>query len=346
MSAANSELTRPIELMSVAVVAFNEEDTLGQLLKQIQQQDFPHQKMEILLVDSASEDGTKTIMQEFASSNHDFKRVAVLDNPKRILPAGWNVLLDNYQGDAIVRIDAHANIPPDFVRNTVSVLAQGYGMCGGTRPCVVGGEANDWQRVLLAAEESLFGASIANYRRKPQPTFVDSVFHPAFRREVFDKVGRFDERLVRTEDNDISYRVRQAGYQIRFDPLIQSEQHIRPNLKQMIKQKYGNGYWIGRTLFIQPGCVGKHHLVPFAFVMSVLGSAAVAVVSGKKRPLGILLGAYGVADTAMSVLATRNCPKVWQRYLLPLIFCALHISYGWGTLRGIAEGALGASRKK
>lgn len=334
MSVTDSELTQAINLIAVGVVALNEEASLKNLLQQIEAQDFPHEKIEILLVDSNSDDNTKRIMEEFAETEHGFSRVVVLNNPKKILPAGWNVLLDNYSGDAIVRIDAHANIPTDFVSNNVAVLEQGYGMCGGTRPCVVGGEASEWQNALLTVEESMFGAAFADYRREPKACFVDSVFHPAFRREVIEKIGLFDERLVRTEDNDISYRVRKAGYQIRFDPRIKSQQHIRPNLRQMIKQKYSNGYWIGKTLFIQPRCIGFHHLVPGAFV-SALTLVSLFRLKGFKLPARVLLGSYLATDFVISFSGIKKLRQGFSRFLIPVLFPILHIAYGIGTWKGI-----------
>ena len=160
------------------------------------------------------------------------------------------------------------------------------------------------------------------------------------------KVGSFNEELTRTEDNDYSYRIRKAGYKIRFDSRIHSEQVIRPSLSAMIRQKYHNGYWIGRTLFVQPGCVEVYHLVPGAFVLAIAGGIALRL-RGVKLPLRLLAASYGTADLALSALSlpTLN-PPTSKAASLPLIFPALHIAYGIGTWKGIVVGAYRAFRGK
>mgnify|MGYP002961198692 FL=1 len=96
------------------------------------------------------------------------------------------------------------------------------------------------------------------------------MFHAAYRRKVFESIGGFDERLARTEDNEIHYRMRKAGFKLCFDPEIISYQHIRPDLGKMLKQKYANGYWIGLTTGVCAPCLSLYHFVPFAFVMAII----------------------------------------------------------------------------
>ena len=226
-------------IISVCVVAYNEQKVLPDLLECIKSQDYPHNQMEVVLIDSCSEDNTKKIMEKFREENKDFVNVQVLDNPRKIQAAGWNVAIKNYKGDAILRVDAHAAIPKEFVRKNAEVLESGEYVSGGVRPNMVD-ESTPWKETLLLAEQSMFGSSIAPYRRSEKNTYVKSVFHGAYKREVFDKVGLFNEQLGRTEDNEINYRIRAAGYKICCSPDIVSYQHTRNSLKAMLKQKYGN----------------------------------------------------------------------------------------------------------
>ena len=155
---------------------------------------------------------------------------------------------------------------------------------------------------------------------------------------MIDAVGPFNEKLTRTEDNDYSYRIRKAGYKIRFDSRIYSEQIIRPSLLAMIRQKYNNGYWIGRTLFIQPGCIEVYHLVPGAFVFAIAAGIALRL-RGIKLPLRLLAASYGPADLVLSAASLPKVnPPTSKAASLPLIFPALHIAYGIGTWKGILEG--------
>lgn len=331
--------SEPIELVSVAIVAYNEASCIKDVLGDLLLQDYPHEKIEILLIDSASSDGTRACMDAFASDAlaSGFERVVVLDNEKRILPAGCNVALRAFSGDVLVRLDAHSRIPSDFVRQNVAVLDEGEFVCGGPRP-VVASPDTPWSRTLLLAEESAFGSSIADYRSTSEKEYVSAVFHAAFRREVLECVGLYDERLVRTEDNDYFYRVRQNGYKIRFDRRVHSQQIARSTARGMLRQKYGNGYWIGRTLHIQPRCFRPYHFAPFVFVLGILLLLAVGALT-TWLPFAMCGGLYLTVCVVLSVFAVGKAPKrTIQMLALPLVFVSIHVSYGIGTLFGLAGG--------
>ena len=104
------------------------------------------------------------------------------------------------------------------------------------------------------------------------------MFHAAYRREVFEKVGLFNENLGRTEDNEMHYRIRKAGYRLCYDPQIHSWQYVRSSVPGMMKQKYGNGEWVARTLGVCPGCLSIYHFVPFAFVLAIIVTTILAAV--------------------------------------------------------------------
>lgn len=328
-----------VRTLSVAVIAWNEEKYLDRILDDIYCQDFPKENIEIVIVNSASTDATKVLMEKFAGKHQlEYMRIVVCDNPKKILPAGWNVFLGVATGDALVKVDAHARLPKDFLSKTVTVINTGEYVCGGQRPCMVEENAGDWEKTLLVVEDSLFGSSIANYRgAQTQAHYVSSLFHGGYRREVFDKVGKFNEELVRTEDNDIHYRIRQAGYRILLDPQIFSKQIVRPTLSGMVRQKYGNGYWIGRTLFVQPKAVALHHIVPSCFV-SGLAISTLLALGGKPTILKMVGGSYLLVDLIMSGIAVRELTKKKYAFVLPAIFPLLHVTYGVSTISGIAKG--------
>ena len=206
-------------IVSLCVVAYNEEKVLNKLLEDIKSQDYDHTKMEIVLIDSMSTDSTKEIMNDFQQQEKDFKKIQVLDNPGKKQAAGWNVAINNFSGDVMIRVDAHASIPREFVRKNVEILETGEMVSGGPRPNIID-ESTPWKETLLLAEQSMFGSSMASYRRSQKKQYVKSLFHGAYRREVLEKVGGFDEQLGRTEDNEFHYRIRKAGYKICYSPGI------------------------------------------------------------------------------------------------------------------------------
>lgn len=128
-------------------------------------------------------------------------------------------------------------------------------------------------------------------QRERKRRYVDSVFHAAYRREVFRTVGGFNECLGRTEDNELHYRIRKAGYKICCEPKIKSYQYIRSGLIKMMKQKYGNGLWVALTLGVSPGCISLFHLAPLALVLMLIVFSVMAGL-GCAAPLVLLCCAY------------------------------------------------------
>lgn len=320
--------------VSICMIALNESAVLNGLFRDISNQDYPHSKIEVVLVDAMSTDNTREMMEDFKNSDYGFMDVKIVENPRRSQASGWNEALKVATGDIIIRVDAHASIPRQFVSRNVSHIKEGEDITGGGRPNIVAG-VSPWKLTLLAAEESLFGSSIASYRRQPvKKEYIDSMFHAAYRREVFANVGGFNEDLGRTEDNEMHYRIRKAGYKLCCCPDIISYQMTRNNLRDMIRQKYGNGKWIGLTLGVCRECLSYFHFVPFLFVLALLGSSIFALF-GINIFLLLLLGLYGMFDlvnTATCFIVRKVQP---QFILLPLLFPLLHIVYGIGTIVGL-----------
>lgn len=320
--------------VSLCVIAYNEQNTLSGLFENICSQNYPHNKIEIVLVNSNSKDKTLTVMNNFAKNNNDFYDIKIIQNQGHNQASGWNTAIKNSIGDIIIRVDAHAEIPFDFISKNVELIKSGEDICGGGRPNIILNPTK-WKETLLLAESSMFGSSIASYRRKTnEKKYVNSLFHGAYRREVFEKCGGFNENLGRTEDNELHYRMRCNGYKLCFSPNIISYQHIRSTLRGMIKQKFGNGKWIGLTLTEAPKCLSIFHFIPFTFILSLLGSLAL-LIQNICLPLILVLGLYVFADIVMTVSAIIGQKFNVTYILLPVIFPILHISYGIGTLIGI-----------
>ena len=323
-------------IVSLCMIAYNEAEALDGVLRDFQLQDYPHELIEIVLVDSMSTDATGAKMERFKNTDYGFRNVAIVQCAKKNQAFSWNAALMTATGDVIIRVDAHARIPRNFASRNVYNLSQGEDVVGGGRPNITS-DVSSWKLTLLAAEDSLFGSSVASYRRPPtQKEYLDSLFHAAYRREVIQKVGGFNENLGRTEDNEFHYRIRKAGYKLCCCPDIISYQHSRNNLKDMIRQKYSNGRWIGLTLSECPGCLSYFHFAPFAFVMMIILCSIIAAL-GFPILLYTLLIVYGMFDivNAVGCFTMKNLQP--QFALLPIIFPILHVSYGVGTIVGLIQ---------
>ena len=320
--------------VSLCVIAYNEESLIRGLLDDISKQDYPHELIEVIFVNNGSTDTTPDLLSSFANINSDFLRVCIRTQERSNQACGWNTAISNAMGDVIIRIDAHGRIPHSYVSACVKELEKGEKIVGGGRPCIA--QFNTpWSNTLLAAEECLFGSSVMGYRRvHEKKEYLSSLFHAAYRREVFAKVGGFNINLGRTEDNEIHYRMRKAGYKFACCPTISSNQYIRNSFLGMVKQKYSNGLWIGLTLSVCPACLSLLHFAPFALVAATVISVIMAVL-GTPWFLLALAVIYIAFDLAISVGAILYNTFNRTKLLLPFMFPILHFSYGIGTLFGI-----------
>ena len=320
--------------ISFIIVALNAADSLALLLDDLRAQTLPPEQIELLLVDSMSTDGTLQVMRRF-SSEAPFD-VKILSNPKRWLASGINIALREATGDAVIRLDAHARIPADFLMQNVQALSSGEDIVGGS--VLSADPKTDWERVMRALDTSRFCGGAAPFRNSGQARYVDTLAYALYRREVYDRVGEYDERLRRTEDNDMHYRMRKAGYRFFFSPTICSYHAARSTLRGQLRQKWGNGYWIGRTMRIQPRCFAPRHLIPALFVLALIASLLLCMVS--VWPLAALLAAYLTFDLIFSIKSA--CEQTSGALLclitLPFLFPAVHIVYGAGTLLGLTGG--------
>lgn len=324
--------------LSLCVVARNEEAALPGLLHSIMEQTYPHSAIQLLLIDSRSNDSTKQLMLSFRQEYCEaFSEVLILDNPGIRLANGWNVALEKVSCELVMRLDAHSEIPSDYIERCISWIQKGESICGGKVLNLPGADNNE---AILAniAENSLFGGSIAGFRHADTPRYVSTLAFAVYQSSIFDAVGPFDTRLARTEDNEIHYRMREAGYKFFYDPSIISYRKTRSTLWGLIEQKYLNGFWIGMTLNISPRCFSLYHFAPAAFVAGLVVSISAAAL-WSAMPLVALCVTYLVAILAMTVTsAIAEEHHKMLCVLLPVVFLLLHLAYGIGTIVGLVRG--------
>lgn len=323
-------------LISIAIVAYNEELLLPSLLGDVIKQDYKKGNIEIILINSMSTDKTKVIMNDFKDEHYlEYYNILVLDNINKKQASGWNIAFINFTGEAIVRIDAHATIPTDFISQNSILLREGESVTGGVRSNVILGDKPK-TLLLLEVEKSLFGSGIAVFRQNKDRIYVKSMFHAAYKRNVIKDVGGMNECLGRTEDNEFHYRIREHGYKLCYSSNVRSFQYTRNTLKKMITQKFKNGYWIALTAGVNIKILSIYHFVPFAFVLALILSAVVSI-QYNPIPFYSLIISYFLFAFYNALKITKNNKKLKMNsiFLIPIIFLTLHISYGVGTLTGL-----------
>lgn len=315
-----------LPFVSIIIPIRNEEKFLGRLFSSIEAQDYPKERLEIIFVDGMSTDKTR---EKLRVASCEFK---ILENPKINQCAGMNIGISESKGEIIIRMDAHAEYSSDYVSKCVEVLNKtGTGNAGGhaiPKPSGNGFIANS----IFLAHLSPFGLGGARFRNPEKEGFVETVWAGAFKREVFLRVGYFNERLPRTEDIDFNRRIRDAGYKIYLSKEIKCGYYVRETLRELWKQNFSNGAGVVDTIFVNPKALRLRHLVPAFFVCAfiVLGFLAIFLSVVKTLLLGFW-GLYIFLSILFSFIVGIKEKNI-RAVFLPFVFLVLHLSYGFGSL--------------
>ncbi|MGD9891847.1 MAG: glycosyltransferase family 2 protein [Dehalococcoidia bacterium] len=298
-------------------------------------QTYPAARIEVILVDGQSDDDTVKRAAGFAARAP--LRFDVISNERRNAPAGFNRGIEVARGDVLIVLGARARVEPDFVEASVRALERTRAdAVGGVVTTVAGGPGRLAGAIALA-QRSPFGVGDAGYRYADSARAVDTVNYGAYRREVFERIGFFDESMQWVEDDEFNYRLRAAGGRILLDPSIKVTYAARPTLRGLWQQRYRWGLNKLRVAERHPAQMQVRHAVPALFVAGLSGAIVIGLRGGRWCwPIGTLAGSYGIAALAATLrLGARHG---WPRAtpLLPAAFLAMHLAYGSGTLVGLA----------
>jgi succinoglycan biosynthesis protein ExoA len=322
-----------LPFVSVVMPVLNEAAFMERSLNSVVAQDYPSDRMEILIADGLSQDGTREIINQFQLKHRNIETV---DNPARIVATGLNEALRRAKGVVIVRVDGHCEIAADYLRRCVWYLQNdGVEAVGG--PVETIGQSYV-ARVIATAMSSWFGVGGSAFRVANSPTqFTDTVAFPAYTRAVIDQAGPFDEELVRNQDDEYNYRLRKLGLKILLAADVRSRYYSRATLKGLASQYFQYGYWKVRVMQKHPRQMRLRQFGPPLFVAALLSSIILLpLLPVAKYLAGLIVGGYAVALIGASILATKK--DKWHLLpLLPLAFTTLHLSYGTGFLIGLVR---------
>lgn len=318
-------------LVSVLVPIRNEESSIKATLSAMLAQDYPADRIEIIVADGMSSDQTRQIINRQSAG----KNVRIVDNPGRIVPTGLNAALQIAHGRIIVRVDGHTLVAPDYVRQCVEALER-------TNADNVGGRMDArgqgrFGEAVAVATSTPFGVGGARFHYSDREEWVDTVYMGAWRREVFEKIGLFDEELVRDQDDEFNYRLREHGGKILLNPKIKSVYTNRSTPRALWKQYFQYGFWKVRVLQKHPRQMSLRQFVPLLFTAALISSLLLALfVSKGWIALVLVAGSYLLANLTASL--TTAAKRGWRHLaLLPVSFAILHLSYGLGFLAGLIK---------
>ncbi|MEV6841971.1 GNAT family N-acetyltransferase [Actinoplanes sp. NPDC051411] len=326
-----------LPLVTVVIPCWNEGRFIAEFLDSLFAQTYPADRLEILLVDGMSEDDTRDILRRYAAAHPALR---MLDNPGHRKPDGLNLAIRQARGEIVVRMDVHAFYEPDYLRKCVLALL--------AHP-----EADNVGGVLksLPRDDTLLGRALALSIMHPlaagnakhrvgvsEPQWIDTVFGGCWRREVFDRIGYFDEKLTRAQDREFNQRLRASGGKILLIPDIVCTYYARSSLRDYGSWIFEAGYWPFRASRLVGRWIGGwRNFVPLAFVA---GSAAGLALSPRSVVVRRLTGA-GLLTYAGAVLGA-SAHLAWRRrdpgllVAMPVAFVVTHTVYGAGSVWGIA----------
>jgi glycosyltransferase involved in cell wall biosynthesis len=336
-------------LVSIIVPCYNEQATIRLLLDSLYAQTYPRAQLEVILADGLSTDNTRTEISSFQQGHPDL-RVHLVDNPKRIIPAGLNCAIQAAAGEIIVRMDAHSIPYPDYVERCVAALQAGQGdNVGGVWEILPAGE--DWlAQAIAAAAAHPLGVGDARYRLGGQAQAVDTVPFGAFRCSLFQHIGCFDETLLTNEDYEFNTRVRQSGGVVWFDPDIRSRYFARRTISDLARQYWRYGYWKARMIRRYPKTIRWRQLLPPLFMLSLL-LLGLAVLLGPAMGLRLAslfshaarlvlvveLSLYSFILLSAGVQMALKKNELSFVIGIPLAVAAMHFSWGsaflWSLLK-------------
>jgi len=236
-----------LPFVSVIVPVFNSKGTIDACLESLANQDYPLDRIEVVVAEGFSTDGTSQKLLERAAIQ-TLPKLTLVANPKRNTASGLNIGIALASGEIIVRLDAHSVAPKNYVRRNVEVLLSSGADYIGGRPNNRG--VGYWGEAIGLAMSTRFGVG-AHFRASSRPADVDTVAFGAFRRSLFEKIGPFDEDLEYAEDNEYTHRVRKSGGRVYFDPSIQCSYRPRSTLVELFRQ-YEHYGW-GRMRHVEAG---------------------------------------------------------------------------------------------
>lgn len=321
-------------MLSVVCPIYNEERYIEKCINSILRQDYPKDKLEIILVDGMSTDRTREIVKSYMQK---YSFIKMLDNPERIVPYAMNIGILASRGEIIIRLDGHVEYPNNYFsqleKHLIELNADNVGALCETLPC----GPSTKEIAIAEALSSSFGMGNSYFRIGcDEIRQVDTVPFGCFKREVFDKVGLYDNELVRNQDDELNGRIIKNGGKIYLIPTIVTKYYARDKVFKVWKMFYQYGLYkplVNKKLG-SPATIRQ--FFPLAFVIGLVFGAVLACFS---RTIAVLytsvLALYALLSLYFTLKSIKRTGKLGLVLYQPLIYLVVHISYGLGYLLGI-----------
>jgi len=324
-------------MLSVIIPIYNEEKYIGSCLDSVLNQDYPQDKLEVLLIDGMSTDKTRNIVHTYLEK---YSFIHLLDNPMKIVPFAMNIGIRAAKGDLIMRLDGHALYPSNYLSEIVSWhsrLPDAWNVGGVCETKVV--NRNTISESIAKVMSDRFGVGNSTFRTGSDAEYleVDTVPFGCYKPFVFEKIGLYNEMLVRAQDIELNKRLKHAGGKIYMVPSIKCTYIPRDNYKAFYRNRYLTGYWVIKTCFITHTTknFGLRHFVPAGFVLSIVLPILLGLLWWPIFLISVFVAlTYSGCMLMRSIQINDDNTTVWCLFRA---FCCIHFSYGLGSVKALLD---------
>jgi cellulose synthase/poly-beta-1,6-N-acetylglucosamine synthase-like glycosyltransferase len=327
--------------VSVIVPCYNEEKFIAKCLNSLIEQDFPKERMEVLVVDGNSKDNTRETIKEYIKK---YPFIKLFNNKKKYTPFAINIGIKESKGDFILKLDAHADYDKNYISECVKNLRKYNNVdCVGGITQTVPKSNKLIPKSIVACLTHFFGAGSSAFRiikKKDikEPIEVDTIFGACYRKEVFERVGLFNENLIRSQDMELSMRIKDNGGRILLLPKTVAYYYPKDNLLEFWKHNLLDGIWAIYPLKFMKRPLKLRHLIPFFFVLSLISTLSLSFLNPLFFKIFLtIIFLYLVVNLYFSFKISLREKNLLYLFTLPLVFFIRHFGYGLGSLWGLAK---------
>lgn len=330
-------------IISIVIPMRNERGSIEANLRALSANDLPKEKFEVIVVDGMSEDGSAELA---AALLREMGNGRLIRNPRVITPVALNMGVEASRGDIIIILGAHSAVFPDFLTKNLEVLEKTGADCvGGT--LVQARSDTLLTNVINVAQNCPFGSGGAGFRYSDRPGYVNTVPFGAYRREVFEKIGGFDESLYKGQDAEFNFRMVESGLTIYYSPDIKTRYFSRSSLRRLFRQFIAMGWSKVFIFYLHLRLLRAYYYMPLLFTVAVITVLVRLLWASGAEMLVYLMAAlaYAILSIGFGLVSLRRRRieiqnRLGAAALFPVCFFLMHFGYGLGIIKGLAQLAL------
>lgn len=332
-----------LPVVSVVIPVRNEENFIGKCIESFLDQTYPESKFEIIVVDGMSEDNTRTIVESYISR---YGNVKLYDNPDKYTPNALNIGIKNASGEIIMLASSHAVYSRDYISVCAQKIAEGKAEVAGGKMITLPRSNSMKAKVIASVLSNPFGVGDAKYRiRYDKESYVDTVAYGLYKKELFDKVGLFNENLIRNQDIEMNLRLKRIGARTLLIPQVSSYYYARDTFSSLWKNNFANGFWVIYSTKFAKLPFSFRHLIPLFFVLFLVLGCFLSMFSPISAKLYVIvLGLYMFLNTYSSLRISFGLKNLLAFPLAFFTILSLHVSYGVGSLMGLIKFLFGGKK--